>query len=50
MTATSPASCIRAFWLVKQRNRRVHGGLHGDALERQVASDIARTHDSRAAR
>jgi SAM-dependent methyltransferase len=37
-----------AFWLVKQRNRRVHTGLHGAALEHQVASDIARTHRSRA--
>jgi SAM-dependent methyltransferase len=37
-----------AFWLVKQRNRRVKGALQGDALERQVARDIARTHDSRA--
>jgi SAM-dependent methyltransferase len=36
-----------AFWLVKQRNRRVHGGLRGVALERQVSGDIARTHDSR---
>lgn len=37
-----------AFWLVKQRNRRRHHGLRGDALESQVARDIARTHDSRA--
>jgi SAM-dependent methyltransferase len=37
-----------AFWLVKQRNRRKHGDLSGEALERQVARDIARTHDSRA--
>lgn len=36
-----------AFWLVKQRNRRVHGALRGEALEAQVARDIARTHDSR---
>lgn len=35
------------FWLVKQRNRRRHDDLRGDALERQVAADIARTHDSR---
>lgn len=35
-----------AFWLVKQRNRRVRGGLQGADLERQVAADIARTHDS----
>jgi SAM-dependent methyltransferase len=36
-----------AFWLVKQRNRRVNSGLEGEALQRQVATDIARTHDSR---
>jgi SAM-dependent methyltransferase len=35
------------FWLVKQRNRRVHRGLAGEALERRVAADIARTNDSR---
>lgn len=35
------------FWLVKQRNRRVGSGLHGEALERQVTADIVRTHDSR---
>jgi SAM-dependent methyltransferase len=35
------------FWLVKQRNRRVGGGLRGEALERRVAADIERTHDSR---
>jgi SAM-dependent methyltransferase len=35
------------FWLVKQRNRRRHDDLRGAALERQVAADIARTHDSR---
>jgi SAM-dependent methyltransferase len=37
-----------AFWLVKQRNRRRHAGLRGDALERQVTADIGRTQDSRA--
>jgi SAM-dependent methyltransferase len=37
-----------AFWLVKQRNRRVRGALQGAALERQVAADIARTQGSRA--
>jgi SAM-dependent methyltransferase len=37
-----------AFWLVKQRNRRHHGALHGDALERRVAADIRRTHESHA--
>ncbi len=36
-----------AFWTVKQRNRRRRGTLEGEALERQVAADIARTHDSR---
>jgi SAM-dependent methyltransferase len=36
-----------AFWLVKQRNRRIRGGLRGDALQRQVTADIARTNDSR---
>jgi SAM-dependent methyltransferase len=35
------------FWLVKQRNRRVAGGLRGDALQCRVAADIERTHDSR---
>jgi len=35
------------FWLVKQRNRRVHGGLTGEGLERQVTGDIARTRNSR---
>lgn len=34
------------FWLVKQRNRRRYGHLRGTALERKVASDIARTNDS----
>ncbi len=36
-----------AFWLVKQRNRRRHRALDGNALERQVAADIARTQNSR---
>lgn len=35
------------FWLFKQRNRRAHSALSGDALQRQVTADIARTHDSR---
>jgi SAM-dependent methyltransferase len=35
-----------AFWAVKQRNRRRHGHLHGDALERKVRADIQRTSDS----
>jgi SAM-dependent methyltransferase len=35
-----------AFWLVKQRNRRCHGSLDGQALEQRVAADIARTQDS----
>lgn len=35
------------FWLVKKRNRLLHGGLAGDALERQVTADIARTRNSR---
>ena len=34
------------FWLVKQRNRRRFGHLRGEALERRVAGDIARTNDS----
>jgi SAM-dependent methyltransferase len=38
-----------AFWLVKQRNRRLHGQLEGDALEVRVADDIARTRRSRSA-
>ncbi len=37
-----------AFWLVKQRNRRLRGGLAGAALEARVAADISRTHDSQA--
>jgi SAM-dependent methyltransferase len=35
-----------AFWLVKQRNRLRYDHLRGDALERRVTQDIARTHDS----
>ena len=35
-----------AFWLMKQRNRRRHAALRGDALERRVAADIAATRDS----
>jgi SAM-dependent methyltransferase len=38
-----------AFWLVKKRNRRRHGGLHGEALESRVADDIMRTRESRLA-
>jgi SAM-dependent methyltransferase len=37
-----------AFWLVKQRNRRLGRALEGGALERRVERDIARTHDSEA--
>ena len=37
-----------AFWLVKQRNRRRHGELRGEALAARVAGDIAGTRDSRA--
>ncbi len=36
-----------AFWLVKQRNRRVNKHLDGEALEARVASDIERTRDRR---
>ncbi len=36
-----------AFWLVKRRNRLLHDGLRGSALARRVASDIAKTNDSR---
>ena len=36
-----------AFWLVKQRNRRLLDGLEGEQLERRVAADIAGTADSR---
>jgi ubiquinone/menaquinone biosynthesis C-methylase UbiE len=38
------------FWLVKQRNRRRYGQLHGRALESRVSRDIAATRDSRAGR
>jgi len=38
------------FWLVKKRNRRLMAGLSGEALERRVGSDIARTTDSRVGR
>jgi SAM-dependent methyltransferase len=38
------------FWLVKQRNRLLHGKLAGVALEARVARDIARTGDSRVGR
>jgi SAM-dependent methyltransferase len=37
-----------AFYLIKRRNRLRHDGLRGSALEARVASDIARTRDSRA--
>jgi SAM-dependent methyltransferase len=36
-----------AFWLVKQRNRRRHEHLQGQALQARVASDIAGTRDTR---
>jgi SAM-dependent methyltransferase len=36
-----------AFWLVKQRNRWLHGQLAGQALEERVAADIAGTRESR---
>jgi SAM-dependent methyltransferase len=35
-----------AFWLVKQRNRRLHEHLQGEALKARVASDIAGTRDT----
>jgi SAM-dependent methyltransferase len=35
------------FWLVKQRNRRRHVHLEGEALAARVAADIAATKDSR---
>jgi SAM-dependent methyltransferase len=35
-----------AFWAVKQRNRRRHDHLRGEALARRVAADIERTGDS----
>jgi SAM-dependent methyltransferase len=34
------------FWAVKQRNRRLHGHLDGEALKAKVSSDILRTRDS----
>jgi SAM-dependent methyltransferase len=36
-----------AFWLVKQRNRRVRGELRGTQLEARVRDDIDRTRNSR---
>lgn len=39
-----------AFWAIKQRNRRLHGDLRGEALESKVLSDIAGTRDSSAGR
>lgn len=36
-----------AFWLVKQRNRRLYGHLQDQALQARVASDIAGTRDTR---
>jgi len=35
-----------AFWAVKQRNRRRHDHLRGEALARRVAADIERTGSS----
>jgi SAM-dependent methyltransferase len=35
-----------AFWAVKQRNRRRHEQLRGDALEQKVRGDMERTSDS----
>jgi SAM-dependent methyltransferase len=35
-----------AFWAVKQRNRRRHGHLQGEALAAKVREDIGRTTDS----
>jgi SAM-dependent methyltransferase len=35
------------FWLVKRRNRILHGELRGDALAARVSADIAKTHSSR---
>jgi SAM-dependent methyltransferase len=35
-----------AFWAVKQRNRRRHEQLRGEALERKVRDDMERTADS----
>jgi SAM-dependent methyltransferase len=39
-----------AFWLVKQRNRRQRGHLHGDALAEQVSRDMTTTNDSQVGR
>jgi SAM-dependent methyltransferase len=39
-----------AFWLIKQRNRRRHDDLRGEALAARVARDIANTRDSRLGR
>jgi SAM-dependent methyltransferase len=39
-----------AFWLVKQRNRRRHAGIGGEALHRQVAANVAQTSSSRIGR
>ncbi|MEA2159345.1 MAG: hypothetical protein QOD66_1725 [Solirubrobacteraceae bacterium] len=36
-----------AFWLVKQRNRRLYDDLRGSDLEERVSADIIRTKDSR---
>jgi SAM-dependent methyltransferase len=38
------------FWVVKKRNRLVHGELDGEALEQRVTHDIAKTKDSRVGR
>jgi len=35
-----------AFWAVKQRNRRLHGALQGQALDAKVREDIRRTKDA----
>jgi SAM-dependent methyltransferase len=40
------APLFPAFWAVKQRNRRRHEQLRGQALERKVRSDMERTSDS----
>ena len=39
-----------AFWAAKKRNRLFRDQLSGEALQRQVASDIAHTQDSRLGR
>ena len=46
----SPGLLFAPFWLVKQRNRLLHSGLQGAALEQRVARDIAATTDSRVGR